>query len=562
MSLLSPEVESTYEVLQLMGEGGMGAVYKARHRVFNDLCVIKVMQAHLTSDPGLRERFENEARKGKQIDHPNIARVLNFFIGGNGNAHLVMEFIDGVSLRDVRARRGVMLDPATVVTIGSQVLTALACLHDHNLVHRDISPDNIMTVKDGAGAIRVKLIDLGIAKALDATTPMTQTGSFIGKPPYAAPEQFGGDVDARADLYSFGVVLYELLTGARPISGGSSVGSWASAHYSSPPLPFEESDPDGRVPEHLRGVVLKALEKQPGRRYQSASEFAAALRGPAAVADRTYTAGPGFERESGIPTIPAPQRPAPAAQPFAVAPPSGQPGASAGPDAARRIRSRRRLWRAAVALAILLTGGGVLWAVKFDDSLSKEDQDQLAGIIRKVVDEGRQPSIADGAIAAFVRERELQTDEVQPFTVEFAAKLRDAKKEIDRGKAAIARNDAREAYYAFAEAKRIDPDSSYAWANFGGAAMLLNKQAEATQAYQRALAIDPSNWLAHYNLACQFARAGAFDDAVAKVELAVTEMRRQHTPAEAKGILRSIREDEALKELRDDPRFESILAAR
>ncbi|MEO8378046.1 MAG: protein kinase [Acidobacteriota bacterium] len=566
MSLLSPEVESTYEILEMMGEGGMGAVYKARHRVFADFCVIKVMQGHLIADPRSRERFENEARKGKQIDHPNIARVLNFFVGSNGNAHLVMEYIDGVNLHTVRARRGTALDPATVVTIGTQVLSALACLHERNLVHRDISPDNIMMLQDAGGAMRLKLIDLGIAKSLDVnTTPMTQAGSFIGKPPYAAPEQFGGEVDARSDLYSFGVVLYELSTGSRPITG-TNVGSYAVAHHSVQPLPFAQSDPDGRVPDTLRSVILKALEKQPGRRYQTAAEFAAALRGQSFF-DRTQSMEVPLVLPATVPVAPLPTPPVDApvsVWPAPPPPPVIQPGpapATWTPPATPQPRSPRKYWRYVTA-ALLLLLGGFVYAFRTSGELDNDDKLKLGGIIRNVVAEGREPSITDPSIAAFITTEKVKPEVVKPFAVEFAIKLRDAAKEIDKGKEAIARKDAQGAYSAFSEAKRIDPDNADAWTDFGGAAALLNKQSEATAAYQRALAIKPNHWIAHYNLGCLYARAGQMTDALDMVGLAMSEMRQQRTPVEARSILASVRRDEALKELWNDPRFTKIVAER
>jgi serine/threonine-protein kinase len=276
MSALAPELESTYDVLQTMG-GGMGAVYKVRHRLFGEIRVIKVMQALLADNPEVRERFSAEAKRGKQLKHKNIAEVLDFQIGSNGNPYLVMEYVDGVNLRDDFARRGRPYDPATVVDIGVQTLSALGYIHDKNLIHRDISPDNLMITRDSDGSRLIKLIDLGIAKSLEDTAILTRAGDFIGKISYASPEQFGGVVDARSDFYSLGVVLYELLTAAKPITA-TNTAAYIMAHHQTPPRPFSETDPEGRVPDALRRVVLKALEKKPEERYQTAAEFSAALQ--------------------------------------------------------------------------------------------------------------------------------------------------------------------------------------------------------------------------------------------------------------------------------------------
>ncbi|HYM61235.1 MAG TPA: protein kinase, partial [Thermoanaerobaculia bacterium] len=329
MTALSPEIESTYEVLQTMG-GGMGAVYKVRHRLFGEVRIIKVMQAALKDDNSLRGRFSAEAKRGKQLKHRNIAEVLDFLIGSDGNAYLVMEYVDGVNLRDEFARTG-PIDPKTVVAIGVQALAGLGYLHSKNLVHRDISPDNLMMTKDQDGSMLVKLIDLGIAKSLEDTVAFTRAGDFIGKLSYASPEQFGEKVDARSDFYSLGIVLYELLTAFKPITA-TNTAAFVMAHFKTPPRPFSETDPLGHVPEALRRVILKALAKQPEDRYQTADEFSAALSATISEIDET---GAGISRTVPLadaaarpPTRP-PTRPAapPPPPPRSAAPPPNRPAA-------------------------------------------------------------------------------------------------------------------------------------------------------------------------------------------------------------------------------------------
>jgi len=347
MTSLSPEIESTYEVLQTMG-GGMGAVYKVRHRLFGEIRVIKVMQAALAENQALKDRFSAEARRGKQLKHPNIAEVLDFQIGSNGNPHLVMEYVDGVNLRDEFVRRGAPLDPESVVRIGVQTLSALAYLHERHLIHRDISPDNLMITRDADGSTQVKLIDLGIAKSLiDETAVLTRAGDFMGKMSYASPEQFSGIVDARSDVYSLGVVLYELLTTARPITGATTA-ALIMAHCHTAPRPFSETDPEGRVPEALRAVVLKALEKKPEDRYQTAAEFAAALKaavpGAATTITKTVTLPP------PLPSLPATT---PSPPPLPVTLPRADTTIIA-PRSETRGNARTFLWLAAAAAGVAL----------------------------------------------------------------------------------------------------------------------------------------------------------------------------------------------------------------
>ena len=277
MSVLAKEIEATYEVLSKMGEGGMGAVYKVRHRFFDEIRVIKVMQTRLEGSAELNERFLGEAKRGKQLRHPNLAEVIDFSIAADGTAYIVMEYIEGVNLRELLLRTAGPLDYKVVVPIAEQALDALGFLHSKRFVHRDISPDNIMLTAAEDGETRVKLIDLGIAKSLESTRQLTMAGKFIGKVQYASPEQFSGEVDPRSDIYAFGVLLYELLTGSKPIKGEDYF-SIITGHLSKPPRPFTDTDPGHRVPTALRQAVMQALEKKPEDRFQSAKEFADALR--------------------------------------------------------------------------------------------------------------------------------------------------------------------------------------------------------------------------------------------------------------------------------------------
>lgn len=310
------DIDRKYEVLEKLAEGGMGAVYRARHRLLDEIRVVKTVRPQYRDDADLRERFLREARVATHLHHANIARIHDLSVGDDGTACIVMEFVHGINLAD-RLRRQPQLEVPEVLELGRQTLDALGYLHDRKIIHRDISPDNIMLARDAQGGTQVKLIDLGIAKPLEGAGFQTKTAMFIGKVRYASPEQLGAGeptgasgavaIDGRSDLYSLGVVLYELLTGEYPIRGTSEA-SVIAGHLFHPPRDFSETDPHGRVSEPLRRVLLRALQKDPADRYQSAADFSRALTaaesgsaasGPvAAAADvaadaRTLQRGPG-----------------------------------------------------------------------------------------------------------------------------------------------------------------------------------------------------------------------------------------------------------------------------
>jgi serine/threonine-protein kinase len=282
MSSSAGGIEGKYEVIAKIREGGMGAIYKVRHRLLNELRVIKVMRPEVAESPEQRKRFLREAQTATRLKHENVVAFYDFFVDDEGTAYMVMEYIEGINLRDMIRQCG-PLPVSLVLYLAKQCLSALSYLHRKGIVHRDVAPDNIMMMQEEDGTLHAKLIDLGIAKLQRAEEQeqLTAADEFIGKLRYSSPEQLtkrasSAQIDGRSDLFSFGVVLYECLTGICPYGGGS-LQDILQHRLHKPPFGFTETDPKGRVGPMLRTAILRALEKRPEDRYQDADAFATAL---------------------------------------------------------------------------------------------------------------------------------------------------------------------------------------------------------------------------------------------------------------------------------------------
>jgi serine/threonine protein kinase len=282
MSSSPGAIEGKYEVIAKIREGGMGAIYKVRHRLLNEMRVIKVMRPEVAENPEQRKRFLREAQTATRLKHENVVAFYDFFVDDEGTAYMVMEYIEGINLRDMIRQCGPV--PVSLgLHLSRQCLPALSYLHRKGIVHRDVAPDNIMMTQEEDGTVHAKLIDLGIAKLQRAEEQeqLTAADEFIGKLRYSSPEQLtkrasSAQIDGRSDLFSFGVVLYESLTGICPYGGGS-LQDILQHRLHKPPFGFTETDPKGRVGPALRTAILRALEKNAEDRYQNADAFAAAL---------------------------------------------------------------------------------------------------------------------------------------------------------------------------------------------------------------------------------------------------------------------------------------------
>ena len=351
------EIVNNYRVTALIGEGGMGSVYLAEHPFMGRKAAIKVLRREYAEDVGLVERFMNEARAANAIRHPNIIDIIDVGRMPSGIPYLMMEFLEGESLAR-RVARGT-LATSEAVDIILQTTAALAAAHGKGIVHRDLKPDNLYLVPDESapGGLRVKVLDFGIAKLrgdLTGGSVKTQAGSVMGTPPYMSPEQCRGitdDVDDRTDIYAIGIILYEMLCGKPPfVSAGW--GEIVLAHLTKPPESPRVLNPS--VPEWIEAVIMKALAKAPGDRFQSALEMRAALRSMSAVATFPPRHVPG-----GIAGTPAAHAtPVPERPPTTFRTATGQiasinPTLAEGPNARRSGRKR----------SIVIGAGAVVVAV-------------------------------------------------------------------------------------------------------------------------------------------------------------------------------------------------------
>jgi serine/threonine protein kinase len=273
-------LDGKYEIVQRLGSGGMGEVYLVRHVHLQELRVVKILRQDLAADPSAQKRFMREARLATQIKHPNVAILYDFSTLQDGSFYMVWEHIQGQDVGD-RLRRVGPFPVAAAVRLGIQALQGLEAVHATGVIHRDLSPDNLMITEDKAGNLRLKIIDLGLARTLeaDANFEITQVGMFMGKLQYCSPEQAspaGDALDHRSDLYSFGLVLYEMIAGLPPFDSENQHG-FIFKRLSEDPLPLRGRNRQVDVPAELDRVVRRALERDREQRFPDARAFIAAL---------------------------------------------------------------------------------------------------------------------------------------------------------------------------------------------------------------------------------------------------------------------------------------------
>ncbi|HDK7158240.1 TPA: Stk1 family PASTA domain-containing Ser/Thr kinase [Clostridium botulinum] len=258
--MIGTKLGNRYELLEKVGEGGMATVYKAKCHYLNRFVAIKILKDQFCSDKEFVEKFKREATSVASLSDNNIVNIYD--VGSENNIHyIVMEYVDGKTLKELIVEKG-KIEPKETVRISKQIASALVCAHRNNIIHRDIKPHNILVTKEGI----IKVTDFGIAKASNSAT-ITNSSKVMGSAHYFSPEQAkGGFVDSRTDIYSLGIVMYEMLVGKVPFDGESPV-SVAVKHIQNEVVAPKQID--DKIPESLNSVVLKCLEKNPVKRYQT-----------------------------------------------------------------------------------------------------------------------------------------------------------------------------------------------------------------------------------------------------------------------------------------------------
>jgi serine/threonine-protein kinase len=264
------EVAGRYRIVAKLGEGGMGAVYRAEQISLKRRVALKVLKPELSSKPGLVRRFNAEAELAAKLNHPNTVTLYDFGQDQEGALFIAMEFIEGRSLREILVREGPQAIDR-IVAIGAQICSSLSDAHTTGIVHRDLKPDNVMLSDRGKKRDVVTVLDFGIAKLRDqegniTQQPMTRAGDMLGTPQYMAPEQIRGDkVDARTDVYAMGVILYEMVTARLPFEAPS-VMALLSKHLTEAPIPPHQRRTDLTVDPRLEGLIMSCLAKAPEQR--------------------------------------------------------------------------------------------------------------------------------------------------------------------------------------------------------------------------------------------------------------------------------------------------------
>lgn len=486
--LIGTVLDEKYRIDSKIGSGGMGAVYKGFHLLLERTVAIKVLRpalAGVTEDDEFLKRFEREARTSSKMNHPNAVAVFDFGIE-NGFPFLVMEFSDGVSLKTLLESEG-RIPFERMLLIIDQVCSALDEAHSLGIIHRDLKPDNIIVSKLRDGSERAVVLDFGIAKMLSDNSPndvtLTKVGGLMGTPQYMSPEQaLGKEVDARSDVYSLGIIAYEMLTGDVPFKADSTM-QIILKHMNEVPVRITEFDSALEVPTHVVDAVHKALEKAPENRPQSASAFAKSLRGLDATSSKTQ------------------------AHTSAITPSKGLPKSLIG-----------------IFALILLSAVGAFVALTSSENEPVVEEIAVAeqNAIVQIEETPPAPAVTEEVIAETAPQVEPQAEfqavtpvEEAPPVVE--APVIDQVELAKRFESALALHKSkkhRQAKEGYLKVLELDVNHARSLANIGDIEITLGNLTSATEALQKSVTFDATNALAFTNLGYAFGELKKFEESL------------------------------------------------
>ena len=524
-------VRGRYHILEKIGEGGMGAVYKAQHTGFDEVRAIKVLNSELAGDAKVHERFKQEAYITRKLQHPNAVRVDDIDEAEDGCPFIVMEYIEGKSLRDAIKESGPLPAPR-VCAIAKQVAAALEAAHQLGMVHRDIKPENIVLVQTPQGE-QAKVLDFGIARVREGDragvgkgVSLTGTGFVLGTPLYLSPEQAqgkrGDELDGRSDLYSLGVVMYQMLTGQVPFKSDSTM-ELLMAHIQTPPHPVQMVRPDVEIPEALAGLVMRLLQKKRELRPPTAA---------ALISELTRV-------EMGMPVLVSrvPAKPGDAVPRMAAAgprpylAPSAPERPSQALDARPPVITGQRLLIGIVVLGIVAAIGYRATHRPADEiaryqaaAVEYERQKQLPQAeesYRAAAQIDSDNAAVESALGHVLVEERKWDDAINVLRIAVSLKPDDAVAHNNLGVALQTVGNGAEAVPEFREAIRIQPDYLEAHSNLGRALQQQGDLAGSIIEYGEVLRIKPDDADAHFHLGLAKYKQGNSDGAIEEYREAI-----------------------------------------